>query len=592
MFDFWSNLVKESIHSSFDHKSFPLPGKRVSAEVDLFAPFSLEEVGKARLPFNSSPGPDLISVKNWNKIKDRCKCKLFTVWARVGATPAFVIPSKTIFLAKKANTINPGDSRPISIASVILRHFHNVLAKRLCPILEDVLDPCQFSFRPKDGLAEAVCRLDDVFSTCKKQIEPLTLALIDLKKAFDSVDHRAIFFTMAALGIQENFINYLRNLYRHAPTKLLFKGETSESIIPTKGVRQGDPLSPLLFLAVFDNVLRAIPDVEVFSTDKGRINHLAYADDLVLMSSDTTGLQSIFDSILPVLKGTGLEINIDKSVTLAWIKDGRAKRLVFDHNPMVLVRNRFLPPMGVSDTFRYLGVHFSTSGRFSFKSDIREKLEVLKHSPLKPQQKLFFLVRFLIPSFLHVLTFSKIQAGSLNKLDKTVRSFGRLVLHLPHDTPKAFSHANVPDGGLGIPSLRWMVPVLAFKRTCNPLTNLRSYEGKTLNSTNQVWAAMKRSLLSTCDGAGLRECSKIPVTSRWVLDGSNLLTGRDYIYAIQIRSNTLYSRARAARGRTKDHQCSRGCTQPETLNHIIQNCYATHKCRIVRHDRVVDYVIP
>ncbi|KAG8186047.1 hypothetical protein JTE90_007433 [Oedothorax gibbosus] len=98
---------------------------------------------------------------------------------------------------------------------------------------------------------------------------------------------------------------------------------------------------------------------------------------------------------------------------------------------------------------------------------------------------------------------------------------------------------------------------------------------------------MRRELYSTCDGSGLKEISTIPIASSWVLDGTKLLSGRSYINSIQIRTNTLYSRSR---GRKIDHQCSQGCTQPETLNHILQNCYASHKPRIARHDKLVEYL--
>ncbi|KAG8175142.1 hypothetical protein JTE90_021693 [Oedothorax gibbosus] len=97
-----------------------------------------------------------------------------------------------------AGVNNPGDSRMISISSVIIRHYHKILSKRL----SRVLDPYQFGFRPKDGLAEAVCKLDIIFSTSRRQLEPMTVALIDLKKTFDSVDldHKALFHTMLAFG--------------------------------------------------------------------------------------------------------------------------------------------------------------------------------------------------------------------------------------------------------------------------------------------------------------------------------------------------------------------------------------------------------
>jgi len=593
MFPFWENLLKDSIGIERNMEKLPKPSLKVSHS-DLLQVISMEEINACKLPFTSAAGPDGVEVKDWNRISNREKAKLFSIWARTARVPSYITKSRTIFIPKKADSSSPEDARPISIASVALRHYHKILAKRLSTVLEPVFDKCQFGFRPKDGIAEAIAKLDEVFQTTIKKISPMALALIDLRKAFDSVNHYAIYQTMLNIGLEEKFITYIRRLYEEASTILCFKGQSSKPIIPKKGVRQGDPLSPLIFLLVFDNILRTIPNIEGIKTIQGneKINHLAYADDLVLLSEDKTGLQKIFDHILPILKLTGLEINHDKSMSLIWLKDGKNKRTIFDNRPAITVRNRILPPMQINDNFKYLGVSFTAKGRNPIKVDLRDRLEILRKSALKPQQKLFFLVRYLLPSYYHQLTFAKIYANMLNKLDTLVRSFVRIILHLPKDTPKAMFHTSTLDGGLGIPSLRWTIPVLTFKRTGHSFTNLRTtHQNKILNSTNQVKSMWKNLLYATCDGAGLRGSSEVPISNSWILDGTNLMTGRNYIAAIQVRTNTLFSKARRARGRSgADGRCSRGCAQPETLNHILQNCFATHNARIIRHNKIVDYI--
>ncbi|KAG8174080.1 hypothetical protein JTE90_005172 [Oedothorax gibbosus] len=374
VFAFWENLLKATVATNHDPADLPSPPMKVDKMIDLLATVSAEEALKSRLPYSSAAGPDDITVKDWNRVKTRSKCKIFTIWARIGRVPAFIMTSRTIFIAKKEEAISPADARPISIASVILRHFHKILAQRLSYLLEKVLDPCQYGFRPKDGIAQAITRLDRALRTSQMELQPITLALIDLKKAFDSIDHMAIRQSLIAIGIQADFVDYIGRLYREAPTKLSFKGYESKSIHPARGVRQGDPLSPLIFLLVFDNILRAIPEVEGTGNGEHRINHLAYADDLVLLAEDKTGLQRIFDAVVPVMRATGLEINIEKSLTLCWLKDGRNKRRVFDNHPLVTVKGRYLRPLEVEDEFVYLGIRFSTNGRFPIRIELQEKL--------------------------------------------------------------------------------------------------------------------------------------------------------------------------------------------------------------------------
>ncbi|GBN89420.1 Retrovirus-related Pol polyprotein from type-2 retrotransposable element R2DM [Araneus ventricosus] len=116
---------------------------------------------------------------------------------------------------------------------------------------------------------------------------------------------------------------------------------------------------------------------------------------------------------------------------------------------------------------------------------------------------------------------------------------------------------------------------------------LLTYEGIELKSTGQVHTRMRWKLLEAIDRAGLREAGQVPAASSWILVGTPLMTGRNYISSAQLRLNTLYSRSRAARGRSTNHQCYRGCPQPETLNHMLQVCYSTHTPRVTRHKIVV-----
>lgn len=94
---------------------------------------------------------------------------------------------------------------------------------------------------------------------------------------------------------------------------------------------------------------------------------------------------------------------------------------------------------------------------------------------------------------------------------------------------------------------------------------------KILNTKNKVLKMFKEKLYNTCDGKGLTQAAATPEAHSWLLDGSRLLSGREYITAIHMRYNTLFNRSRVTRGRNTQHQCSRGCNMPETLNHIIYN---------------------
>ncbi|GBL87707.1 Retrovirus-related Pol polyprotein from type-2 retrotransposable element R2DM [Araneus ventricosus] len=351
-----------------------------------------------------------------------------------------------------------------------------------------------------------------------------------MEKAFDSVSHDAIFQALEKINISPVIKDYLKFTYAHARTFLCFNGSIkSEPVRPTRGVRQGDPMSPLLFLMLFDRVLSSIPDYEGFHIEGKKINHIAFADDLVLMADSMIGLNNIINKILPALIWSGLNISVEKSATFMWMTDGKRKRVIYDSTSRLSIRNRPVNIFKVDDEFKYLGVIFTPRGRIKYNVDLEEKLRTLQKALLRPQQKMFFLVNNLLPLLYHQLSFAKLYAGSLKKLDIKIRRFVRSVLHLPKDVPSSAFHARVSDGGLGIPSLRWMAPLLAVKRGNEKEHRLLNHEGKQLRTTNAVYRMFKRQWQSTCDGSGLKGSDDVPSAHSWVLDGTSLLSGRDYI---------------------------------------------------------------
>ncbi|GBN88201.1 Retrovirus-related Pol polyprotein from type-1 retrotransposable element R2, partial [Araneus ventricosus] len=307
VFDFWSHLFTRSSPQNFKNDSpFILSDKDITE--DLFV--TPQEIYSARLPFSSSSGPDGASVKTLNKIPIRCRCKIYTAFLLLRWVPSFLLDSRTVFLPKKENTSKPSMLRPLSISSTMLRQFHKVLAKRLMAVLDPALDVYQFGFRQMDGIAEAVLLFGYMVQSACTNFSTIAVAVLDMEKAFDSVSHDAIFEALQKINISPVMKDYLKFTYTHAKTFLCFNGSIkSEPVRPTRGVRQGDPMSPLLFLLVFDQVLNAIPDYEGFHFENKRINHIAFADDLVLVADSMVGLNNIINRILPALTWSGLSIS-------------------------------------------------------------------------------------------------------------------------------------------------------------------------------------------------------------------------------------------------------------------------------------------
>lgn len=197
-------------------------------------------------------------------------------------------------------------------------------------------------------------------------------------------------------------------------------------------------------------------------------------------------------------------------------------------------------------------------------------------------------------------------------MDRIIRDFVRRWTSLPHDTPVAYIHASVADGGLRIYALRTLGPLLRIER----LTDLQlpgfdgdvsatvfmakeldnasrrlNMTGTTIRSRKDMEAYWRARLSGMCDGYGLREAGRVPESHRWVREPTRFLSGRDYIMSLKTRINALPSKSRTSRGRDAiDRHCRAGCNVPETTNHIVQQCFRTHNSRIARHNSVATYI--
>lgn len=92
----------------------------------------------------------------------------------------------------------------------------------------------------------------------------------------------------------------------------------------------------------------------------------------------------------------------------------------------------------------------------------------------------------------------------------------REILHFPLNVHTPIFDASVMDGGLGIPALRWVVPLLAKNRTMDVKEHLLRFDGIKVNNKNKILLGWKQRLRRTCDGTGLAESCNSPHAHKWI----------------------------------------------------------------------------
>ena len=121
----------------------------------------------------------------------------------------------------------------------------------------------------------------------------LCIGFIDYEKAFDTVEHFAIFEALRKTNEKKNetYINILQNIYNQATARVHLDKLMSTEFQIHRGVRQGDPLSPKLFTAVMEEVFKKAEISEGVNVDGENLSNLRFADDVALLSETTKQME-------------------------------------------------------------------------------------------------------------------------------------------------------------------------------------------------------------------------------------------------------------------------------------------------------------
>lgn len=607
MVPFWERIMTS--------KSTESPGIAASGDVivELWAPISVDEVRSALPPLGTAPGPDGVTAQDFRDVPSGIWARVFNILLVSGRLPSHLLESRTTLIPKKDGASEPGDFRPITVSSTITRAFHKILANRLSKYIS--LDKRQRAFRPIDGCSENIFLMDFILKYSRQQHQPLYMASLDIAKAFDSVSHQAILDTLRTAGVPGLMVEYIAETYRQSSTRLQSEGWLSHAIHPSCGVKQGDPLSPVIFNMVIDRLFASLPKEVGIRIGGSVINSIAYADDIALFALTPEGLQSMLDTAATFLRECGLNVNATKCFTVALKTVAGRKKTVIDAGVSFSCSGTKIPALKRTDDWKYLGVPFTPEGRLM--SDpldrLKRDINTLSRAPLKPQQRLFTLRTVVIPSLYHLLVLGSTNISKLNKLDVLVRRTCRKWLDLPHDTPNPYFHCDVSEGGLSIPSLRWTVPIQRYNRlgalrlledTGGPpamkrfldLETKRAHlrlndHGRAIDTLAKYKERFARLLHQSNDGRPLERSRDVMRQHHWVTDGNLFVSGRDYIHMNKLRINAIPLRSRMARGRVRDRQCRAGCSAAETLQHVLQQCHRTHDARIRRHNACLEHLL-
>ncbi|KAJ6856768.1 hypothetical protein NC651_038440 [Populus alba x Populus x berolinensis] len=334
-----------------------------ASHASLLAPVTDLEIKNALFAIDDdkAPGPDGFSScffkKAWNVIGGDF-CAAVRDFFVSGALLKQINHSIITLIPKSANTTLASDFRSISCCNVIYKVIAKILAMRLSHALVPIISPLQNAFLGGRLMADNIHLVQELLRNYeRKRASPRCLMKIDFRKAFDSVQWPFLRQLLLLLGFPNRFVHLVMQCVETVSYSVSVNGNIYGFFPGMNGIRQGDPLSPYLFIVCMEYLSRMLQIATLSPSfrfhpkcDTLGIYHLAFADDVILLSrGDRHSVSTLFQQLHTFGRTSGLEINASKSsIFFGGVSDS--------------IRQLILSDTGFAEgsfPFRYLGVPLS-----------------------------------------------------------------------------------------------------------------------------------------------------------------------------------------------------------------------------------------
>ena len=344
--------------------------------------------------------------------------------------------------------------RPLTMLNCTYKFFSSILADRLKATLTTVINPDQTGFISNRFIGDNTRLLYDTINHCEMEHKEGLIIVLDFAKAFDTIEWSYIYSCMQLFGYGERFISFIKLLHQGSTSVIENNGHLSKQIELSRGCRQGDPISPYIFVLcaeILSHCIRECEDVrglEIYGTE---IAVSQYADDTTLFLEGSLDVIKRLMSILGWFKKiSGLAINVDKTKA---VKIGA-------------LRDRSLPwegryGMDWTDNFTVLGINYNVNKMGDITSlnmeskinDIKKMIRLWQARKLSPYGKVTVIKSLFLSKITHLLlSLPSPNQKLFNEIDKLFSNF--LWSNKPPKFRKNIIESDIMDGGLRLHNLK------------------------------------------------------------------------------------------------------------------------------------------
>ncbi|GBN56500.1 Retrovirus-related Pol polyprotein from type-2 retrotransposable element R2DM [Araneus ventricosus] len=444
--------VEDFYRSAWDSVPPPIPDLPITTEERtplLENIISISEVSKKLAKAeNSAPGPDRLTYHHWRSLPQGHKflATTFNVCLHFQKVPAAWKKTTTILIPKSLLDLdNPANWRPIALSNTIYKIFTKVLAGRLqdWSTKFNVLSHCQKGFTPFDGVLEHNFILQTRLESARAHKKDLCVAWLDVTNAFGALPHPLIYKALQAAGTGDQFIKIIKDIYTDCSTSILTNDSATSPISIKSGVKQGCPISGLLFNMSIDHILRR---VQGDLTDH-RI--LAFADDLCLIGDSREDLQDMLDVVFEEMSRIGLLLNPGKSFSLHL----SASTPVNVPDSLFSLGPDTIKPILEFEFTKFLGkpVGFNPVSDYSSFNNFADCAKKILDSQLSPWQKMDAMKSFIFPAMQFSMRTGQFKKEDWTLLDEAIRHAVKEILFLPERASNEYIYGHTKAGCVGLP---------------------------------------------------------------------------------------------------------------------------------------------
>ena len=261
---------------------------------------------------------------------------------------------------KKGELDDVNNYRGITLINIMSKIYSHILHNRLIKWAEEYekINDCQFGFQPHKSTVDCIFLFHSIISKTLSRGEKLYCSFVDFRRAFDTVNRKYLWQKLIQNNVSSKMVKCLQSMYENVKACVKFKHKLSSFFTSEIGVKQGDPLSALLFVFFINDIVQKVAsndDQNSFSLHDVNLFMLLYADDVVLFGKSPQLLQQMLNHLHEYSISWDLNVNTEKTKIMIF-ENGRKTTTIFRYGDV---------PLENVDNFKYLGVTFYKNGNWN-----------------------------------------------------------------------------------------------------------------------------------------------------------------------------------------------------------------------------------